>query len=425
MSEKLNSVAEDAGVATGLRAVIATPGLPRLFISSLVARISFPFFGIGLFVHSQHLTGSFSAAGMVTAAYAAAVGVGGPPLGRLVDRHGQTTVLLGSAGLTAVLLFVVALLPSATPLGVLIGFSALLGAITPPAAACMRTLLPELVRDDDVLRTTYAVDASANEATWVVGPPLGLAVGAIWTPGAALALAGLVLLLGAAVFSMQPASRAWRPVGKPARGAGRFQARGMSALILVFAAVGVLFGAAEVGVTAAATSSGSAAAASPLLAVWGIGGLLGGLMASRFGGGARSMPGLTLLLLALTAGHVAVGLVSHNLMLVGVVLVIAGATIAPAYATIYAMVEHTAPEASLTEAFAWLATAGAVGGSMGAAAAGVIADDFGSAFVFLVAGIAGLVAVAVTLTNSCSLGTALRPRVAATPIDAAVCSVAT
>jgi hypothetical protein len=55
----------------------------------------------------------------------------------------------------------------------------------------------------------------------------------------------------------------------------------------------------------------------------------------------------------------------------------------------------------------------------------VIADDFGSAFVFLVAGIAGLVAVAVTLTNSCSLGTALRPRVAATPIDAAVCSVAT
>lgn len=77
----------------------------------------------------------------------------------------------------------------------LVALAAALGAITPPIAACMRAPLPALVRDDAILRTTYAFDASANEATWVIGPPLGLAVAAMWTPGAALALGGLVLPL--------------------------------------------------------------------------------------------------------------------------------------------------------------------------------------------------------------------------------------
>ena len=52
---------------------------------------------IGLLVHAQHLTGSFAAAGLVAGAYAVALGVGGPLLGRLVDRRGQTPVLLGDA----------------------------------------------------------------------------------------------------------------------------------------------------------------------------------------------------------------------------------------------------------------------------------------------------------------------------------------
>ena len=43
----------------------------------------------------------------------------------------------------------------------------------------------------------------------------------------------------------------------------------------------------------------------PLLAVWGIGSLLGGIVAARCGGGARTTRGLTFLLVAFTAGHLA------------------------------------------------------------------------------------------------------------------------
>jgi MFS family permease len=56
--------------------------------SSVVARLPLAMFSIALLVHARHLTGSFAAAGLVTGAYAGAVGVGGPLLGRLVDRRG-------------------------------------------------------------------------------------------------------------------------------------------------------------------------------------------------------------------------------------------------------------------------------------------------------------------------------------------------
>ena len=66
---------------------------------------------IGLLVHAQHLTGSFAAAGVVTGVYAIALGVGGPLLGQLVDRRGQTSVLLASATVAAALLVAIAVQP--------------------------------------------------------------------------------------------------------------------------------------------------------------------------------------------------------------------------------------------------------------------------------------------------------------------------
>ena len=49
-----------------------------------------------LLVHVRHLTGSFATAGIVAGAFAVSLGVGGPLLGRLVDRRGQTAVLVAA-----------------------------------------------------------------------------------------------------------------------------------------------------------------------------------------------------------------------------------------------------------------------------------------------------------------------------------------
>jgi MFS family permease len=87
----------------------------------------------------------------------------------------------------------------------------------------------------------------------------------------------------------------------------------------------------------------------------------------------------------------------------GAVLLLAGAMIAPTEATIYAMVERATPAATVTEAFAWLATAMAVGGAIGAASAGFLIGIAGPVAGFGLAGSAGVFAVLVTILRSRTL----------------------
>ena len=242
----------------------------------------------------------------------------------------------------------------------------------------MRTLLPALLPDAGAVRAAYALDASASELTWIAGPPLALGLGALWSTGAALALAGLGLLVATAAFAFQPASRAWRPHDDaPRPRGGSLGSPAMRTLVLVLIAVGVLFGAVEVAITAVAKlDGGSTAAAAPLFALWGAGSLAGGVLAARLRLPAGAA-GLALLLAALAAGHLALVAAAGSPAALGAVLFVAGAAIAPTYAAVYAMVDDAAPAGTVTEAFAWLATAIGAGAALGAAAAGALADHAG------------------------------------------------
>ena len=384
-----------------MHSIASSTGLRRMFATSILARLPLAMLSIGLLVHVRHLTGSFAAAGAVTGVYAIALGVGGPVLGRLVDRRGQTLVLLVTATVDAALLVAIAVQPVGAPLAVLIALAAGIGLAEPPVGACLRTQLPALLPDRRAVRAAYAVEASVLELTYIFGPPLALCIGALWSTGAALAAGGVVLLLATTAFAAQPASRSWRPAPAQRRPAGgSLRAPAMQTLVIVLIAVGVLLGADEVVVVATAKALGSTTAAAPLLAIWGVGSFAGGLLAGRFGGGARTAAGLAVVLAALTAGHLALIPAAGSLVALGGVLLLAGATIAPTEATIYAMVEHATPAATMTEAFAWLATAMAVGGAVGAASAGVLVDRAGLTAGFALAGGAGALAVLTTMLRA-------------------------
>ena len=107
------------------------------------------------------------AAGIVTGSYAGAVGGGASLLGRLVDRRGQTVVLLGSATAATLLLMTVALLPHGSPLAVLVALAIAIGFATPPLGACVRTLLPQMLDEPHTLRAAYAFESSALELTFI------------------------------------------------------------------------------------------------------------------------------------------------------------------------------------------------------------------------------------------------------------------
>src|SRR5947208_3787047 len=384
--------------------IVSAPGVPALLASSILARLPLAMFGIELLVHAQRLTGSFAVAGLVSGAYAISRAVAAPFVGRLVDRCGQTVVLLCASGVSAGLLVAAGLLPASAPSSLLVALAAAIGFASPPLAACVRTLLPAVLSDPDALPAAYAFESTALELTFIFGPPLALGLGVLWSTGAALALSGLVMFAATLAFAAQPASRRWRPDPNATRPrGGSLRSPAIRTLVLVLVCTGAVFGAVDVGVTAAATQLGSTAAAGPLLGLWGVGSLLGGVAATRLGGGARRARGLTMLLVVLALGHAALIVTTGSALAIGAVLVIAGASIAPTFASIYAMVDRAAPAGARTEAFAWLMTASSTGGSAGAAAAGALVQSAGAPAALAVAAAAGVLAILIVALGSGSL----------------------
>jgi MFS family permease len=381
--------------------LLAGPDGRVLLASSVMARLPLAMLSIAILVHVQRITGSFAIAGLACSAYAICGALASPMLGRLVDRHGQTTVLVAGAAMTAATLIAMGLLPADGPHALLVALAGAAGLATPPLAACVRTLLPAIVARPSELPALFALESTLLEVTFVAGPPLALGLGALWSTGAALVVSGLVLVSGTVAFATHRASRAWRPDAAAARSrAGSLRAPAIRILIMVELGTGIVFGATEVGVTATATHTAGAVAAAPLLALWGAGSVIGGLIVTRWGARLRGALHLPLLLAALAVFHGALLVSTHSLMAMGMIIMAAGATIAPTGSVIYAMVDRFAPAGTQTEAFSWLYTAASTGTAVGAGAAGALVQAVGPGAAFTLAGIAGGVAAAVAVVGS-------------------------
>ena len=142
---------------------------------------------------------------------------------------------------------------------------------------------------------------------------------------------------------------------------------------------------------------------------------LGSISTTRRGGGAHSPAGLALVVAFLAAGHLALVAAAGSVAALAAVLFVAGSAIAPTCASVYAMVERLAPEGTVTEAFAWLATALSVGTATGAAAGGVLVEQGGPAAAFVLAGIAGSVALVTVLLRAETLQDSVATASAAAP----------
>jgi predicted MFS family arabinose efflux permease len=278
----------------------------------------------------------------------------------------------------------------------LVGLAGCSGLATPPVEAGVRTLLPAIVAEPSGLPALFAFESTALELTFVFGPPLALGLGLLWSTGTALALSGLVMLASTVAFAAQPPSRRWRPDREARRPrGGSLRPPAMRTLVLILVGTGAVYGATEVGVTAAAKALDSAAAAGPLLALWGLGSLLGGIATTRLGGGPRHAGGLRLLLAALALGHGALILATGSVLAMGAVILLAGATIAPTESSIAAMVDRAALPGTRTEAFSWVMTASSAGAAAGAAVAGALVQSAGAPAAFAFAAVCGAVTVAI------------------------------
>jgi predicted MFS family arabinose efflux permease len=377
----------------------------RLFAITIVARTPFAAVGLLLIIRTKELTGSYAASGLVAGAGSIAVAVSSPWVGRLVDRRGQTTVLRVAGVVSAAAIATFALLPDGAPLGALVACAAVAGAATPPIGACMRTLYPTLLQGD-ALHRVYAVESAALELTYIVGPVLMLAIASAAGTATALIAAAAALSAGTLVFSATRESRGWRAaVGDGARQrGGALRSPGLQTIVIAVGLAGATFGAVEVAVAAACQAAGAKGATGVLLAVWGLGSMLGGFAAARSGAPADAARWLALLLAALGLGDLALVPIASPAALAPILLV-AGAAVAPLLGTAYTLVDRVAPAGGETEAFAWLTTAIGIGLAGGSALAGALVDAGGPGAGFATAAAAGLVACAITNARRASLAT--------------------
>lgn len=376
---------------TAYRAVLRAPGAPRLVVAALVGRMPQGMLPLAILLTVEAATGSYAAAGAVVAGYLAAAALVAPVHGRLVDRFGQTAVLVPctfvfAAGFTAVALAAAAGLP---PLA-LVALAALGGLGNPPLAACLRALWAALLRGPELERA-YALDSTVQELIFISGPLVVGAFLAVAQPAAALVAAAALSVTGTLTFATARASRGWRGGERARHWAGPLRAAGIRTVVALAPLVGITIGMAEVSIPAFAEQRGQPGAAGFLLALWSLGSMAGGLWyGTRIWGGAVERR-YAWLLLAVAAGFVPPALVA-DVWQMGVVLPLAGACIAPLLACGYLLVDRLAPAGTVTEAFTWMLTGFLSGLSGGAAAGGVLIDLFGVRPAF--AGAAGVVAAA-------------------------------
>jgi predicted MFS family arabinose efflux permease len=164
-------------------------------------------------------------------------------------------------------------------------------------------------------------------------------------------------------------------------------------LIAAFALCGLAVGAVEVGVPATLEPSGQESLTGLLLGLWGLGSLATSFLVARAGAASDPPRRLTVLLVAWGVTHTALALAAGPLSL-GALLLLAGAAISPVLVYANGMLDQLAPEGTLAEAFTWTTTGLTAGMALGAAMAGVLADQASAAAAFAVLGAGGLAAAA-------------------------------
>src|SRR5688500_15532191 len=86
------------------RALFGVPYVRRLVLSGMLARLPAGMIGLALLLLVRESGGSYAAAGAVSGAYFVATALGAPIAGRMVDRRGQTRILVSRAVLFPALL---------------------------------------------------------------------------------------------------------------------------------------------------------------------------------------------------------------------------------------------------------------------------------------------------------------------------------
>lgn len=367
------------------RTALALPGLRSLLLVAVLARIPLTATGVTLTFHVVlDLDGTYAAAGLVGAAITVGAAIGGPLLGRLVDRRGLRPVLM-LTGLAEAVFWTTA--PSlAYPLLLPAAFVA--GSLALPIFSVVRQSIAALAPEDQ-RRPAYALDSMSVELSFMIGPALAVALVTAISAQTTMYLVGAgIVAAGAALWLLNPPIRgAAEPVGPRRRVPRReWLTPRLLAVLALSAAATLVLGGTDVAVVAVLRASGEIGWTGVVLACWAVASLVGGF---AYGAVHRSLSPLALTA-ALALCTIPVGLGGAHWWLLCLALIPAGALCAPTIAASADAVSRLAPAQVRGEAMGLHGSAVTVGIAIGAPLAGAVIDARTPLWGFVVTGALGV-----------------------------------
>ncbi|GAA2808718.1 MFS transporter [Mycolicibacterium pallens] len=368
--------------------LIRVPGVVNVTASQLFARLPLGMLSLAILLHVQARTGSFAVAGAVVACTSIGEAIAMPMTSRLLGRIGMVATLVSAAVVNGICMLALAFFHVPGP--VLMGLGFLIGASVPPLLPAVRSLYPQMVPGEG-LRALFALDTTAQELIWVIGPVAATFLASAISTAIPLLFSAGVTVVGTAWFLLS--ARRLKPrIDRSVVAFGRVLVNPAVILAMVASlALVASFMALEVGVLALFGNHNLSAGVA--LGVASLGSLIGGVL---FGHRHLGVRGLATSMTVVAAGTAVFGLVDGWALQL-TALFASGLGFAPALAALYVMVSREIAEHSAAEAFGWLNSGALVGGAMGTAIGGVVVDRYGSFAVIMVSAALALIAACTPL----------------------------
>ena len=345
--------------------VLRSRSVPRVLLSSLIGRLPTGCAPLALLLFARQ-TMSISLAGVLVGAFTAGMAIGQPLLARFADRWRQPPVLWASITGSTLGFALIAFVPGT---GVALVGALLAGLGAPPFEACLRVLWKDLV-GDALLPAAYTIDVTFQELIFIAGPVATVASVTVGGPRAGLYTAAFVQIAGTIGFGTAPAVRRWRGAAAVRHWAGPLRSGRLRVLLAATVLVGFALGATTVAITNYAEVAGAPSESGWLLAAQALGALLGGVAFTRRQ--PRDLPrALPLIVLLMAIGYLPI-LAMGPLPVMAVCMLLSGLALPPMLTSVFITTDQVAPAGTAAEAFAWVATAFAVGSATGSAVDGAL-----------------------------------------------------
>lgn len=384
------------------RRVLASAALRQALVLGFLVRMPIFAGGVVLTLHVvSHLGRPYAAAGLVSAAATIAIAVSGPWRGKLLDRRGLRRVVVPSIVVAAVCWSIAPFVSYWW----LLALAALAGLFVIPSFSIIRQAVIAAVDEDD-RRTAISLDSVAVELSFMVGPAAGVWAATVWpTQWVLFAIEMLGVLAGVLLWFANPVLHDEAEAAVDDEGVSVevprvvrsqwFKARFL-VICLAAAATTLVLGGTDIAIVAALRDFDAQPSIGWVLAVWGFGSLLGGLV---YGGLHKSVSAFWLLGgLALVSAPMALALGVGSLAALSFV---AGLFCAPTITATVDQVSRVVPGAARGEAMGWHGSFMTGGMALGAPLAGFAIDHQGwQAGFLLVAAVGLLVALVGALATS-------------------------